>query len=116
MFEKEKVVEHILITDYARLIIEYAITLGSEQLKEYRRYLPPYNTYKKIPVCSDAYIVKKYDKPYDEHKDKKVSSSVWKMLASMKAVASRSSSGCWKRRKPPLKIRRRCRSATTIPS
>ena len=93
VFEKEKVVEHILITDYARLIIEYAITLGSEQLKEYRRYLPPYNTYEKIPLCSDAYIVKKYDKPYDEHKDKKVSSSVWKMLASMAVEHSRKGVG-----------------------
>ena len=93
VFEKEQVVEHILITDYTRLIIEYAISLGSMSLEGYRKHKPPYNTYKKIPLCSDAYVVKNYEKPYENHKDEKVTYSVHKLLGSMAVEYSRKGVG-----------------------
>ena len=66
VFDREKVIENILVTDYARLIIDYAITLGNTEFDGYTKHTPPYNSYKKIPKCRTQYIVKTYVKPYQE--------------------------------------------------
>lgn len=83
VFDREKVIENILVTDYARLIIDYAITLGNTEFDGYTKHTPPYNSYKKIPKCRTQYIVKTYVKPYQEEKDEEVSSSALKLMDSM---------------------------------
>lgn len=93
VFDKDPIAENILITDYARLIIDYAIHLGSKKFKGYRKHLPPYNTYTTIPMITDKYIVKTYDKPYEEHSDKRILRSATAILSSMAVEYSRKGTG-----------------------
>lgn len=89
VFNIKPIVEHILIRDYARLIIEYAVALGDSKFKNETFYLPPYNTYSEIPHYDDAYIVSKYEDVYKEHEDKHISASAMAILNSMAVEYSR---------------------------
>lgn len=93
VFEQTPIVEHILITDYARLIIEYAIHLGSTRFEGYTNHLPPYNTYQHIPIYSDTYIENTYDKPYERHADERIKWSAMALLDSMAVEYSRRGTG-----------------------
>lgn len=93
VFDQTPIVEHILITDYARLIIEYAIHLGSKRFDGYAKHLPPYNTYQSIPVYSDTYIENTYDKPYGAQADERIKWSALSLLDSMAVEYSRRGTG-----------------------
>lgn len=93
VFDKSPIVENILVTDYARLIIDYAVYLGSQKFDGYKKHIPPYNTYAKIPKLSDKYIIKTYDKPYGEHSDESIMRSAMSILSSMAVEYSRKGTG-----------------------
>lgn len=93
VFEVDSIVEHILITDYAQLIIEYAKSLGSASFKDYTKHLPPYHSYASIPNYTDKFIVDTYEEPYESHADKNVSYSAYRILGSMAVEYSRKGVG-----------------------
>jgi hypothetical protein len=93
VFDKNPIVENLLITDYARLVIDYAIYLGSQIFLGYEKHMPPYNMYSTIPKFSDEYIIKTYDEPYSKHSDEKIGGSVMAILSSMAVENSRKGIG-----------------------
>ena len=93
VFDIKPIVEHILIRDYALLIIQYAISLGSKVFENDNSYLPPYNEYIEIPYYSDEFVIENYENPCDKYNDKQIYTSLISILNSMAVEYSRKGIG-----------------------
>ncbi|HEY8362335.1 MAG TPA: hypothetical protein VIK77_05560 [Tissierellaceae bacterium] len=87
IFNKDEVYPHILLRDYARNIIEYAIYKGVELNIEINKIKPPYKSiFPSVPTDED---IKKYRLDYKSENFKEYYWSQNRILDSMKVESSR---------------------------